>query len=67
MNYSGNVVSESDGDQHGTDVEGTLCFIRQGQGWMLGVVGEWPVAEMESNVESVVKKAVKKAVKAWGS
>jgi hypothetical protein len=59
---------EVDGDGHGTDIEGAMCFIRQGQRWTLGVAGEWEVdGGMETDVKPAVDKATKKAVAAWGS
>ncbi|MGB0590901.1 MAG: tetratricopeptide repeat protein [Myxococcota bacterium] len=70
VTYYGNIEGdpEVDGDIHGTDIEGNMCFIRQGERWTLGVAGQWTSSnDMESNVEETVKKATKKAVAAWGT
>ena len=58
---------EADGDIHGSMKEGALCFIRQGESWMLGVAGVWSADGADTDVEPAVDAAVKEAVSAWGS
>ena len=67
VQISGIEMPEVPGD--GTSaIEGSVCFVRQGESWIVGAAGLWDLGHgLESNMEEGTKKIVKKAVAEWGS
>jgi len=68
VNFS-TIVMPDDPDEGGTSsTEGLVCFVRQGEDWIIGVAGMYDLGHGgEADTGPGEKKAVKKAVKEWGS
>jgi hypothetical protein len=65
VNFAGIVM---DPDEGSSSTEGTVCFIRQGERWIIGVAGMYDLGHGgEADMGEGEQKAVKKAIKEWGS
>ena len=70
VNFSTIVMPEDpdDPDFEVGSTEGLVCFIRQGEDWIIGVAGMYDLGHGgEADTGPGEQKAVKKAVKEWGS
>jgi hypothetical protein len=67
VNFSG-IVMPDNPDEGTSSTEGLVCFIRQGEDWIIGVAGMYDLGHGgESDTGPGEQKAVKKAIKEWGS
>ena len=67
VNFS-TIVMPDNPDDGTSSTEGLVCFIRQGEEWIIGVAGMYDLGHGgEADTGPGEKKAVKKAVKEWGS